>query len=98
MTRRGRPIGFVSSAIADALRSRPRTLRELCADLQLTYSVADANVRRLRSAGHVQPVGEEPTGRRPATVFAAAPADAPAEQRGAELHFVMGMMVRGGRR
>ena len=93
-SRRGRPLGFVSRSIVEALQAQPRTLRELSEHLRLSYPHAKQTVLNLAERGLVRSAGQVPTATRPATVYA--PAEP--QQRAADLHFVMGMMVRGGRR
>lgn len=98
MTRRGRPVGFVSQMLLDAFRARPRrTVREVAAELRLSPDDARYRVKNLVADGKLVPVGEVSTGRRPAQLLA--PADAaPADTRGADLHMVMGLMIRSGGR
>ena len=102
MTRRGRPLGFVSRALLEAFAERPGlSVRTVANDLRLSYGRARVEASRMVSRGQLVQVGEETTGRRPAALLA--PAESarsaePAQQPGADLHFVMGMMIRSGRR
>ncbi len=98
MTRRGRPVGFVSQMLIEAFRARPRrTVREVADELQLSPADARYRVKNLIADGRLVPVGEVPTGRRPAQLLAP-PEVAPADTRGADLHMVMGLMIRSGGR
>ena len=51
---RGRPLGEVSEAIIDALKERPRTVRQLAIALQCSVPVVDETCRRLRQAGRIE--------------------------------------------
>lgn len=102
MTRRGRPRGQIGTLVLQAYLERPRTLHEAAADLQLSYARTAYTVSRLVSTGELAVIEKRPTGRRHASVFGppepSATAISPQRQTAAELHFVMGMMIRGGRR
>ncbi len=99
MTRRGRRLGVVSMAVLEFIRARalqqPPTLREVAQQTQLNYAHADRTVQKLKAGGWIRYGNEVPgQGNRPARELL--PADEPA-QRGAELHAVMGLMIRSGR-
>jgi DNA-binding MarR family transcriptional regulator len=81
MTRRGRPLGFVSQALLDAVRTEPATVRSLAMRLQLSYSHTTDTVKRLSAAGYVV-YGPKVPGQhdRPARVVAPAQAERVCEQ------------------
>jgi MarR-like DNA-binding transcriptional regulator SgrR of sgrS sRNA len=99
MTRRGRRLGQVSQAVLTMIRARaleqPMTLHEVAVTAQLSYSDAKRTVQKLNTGGWIR-YGDQVPGRgnRPARELL--PAEEP-QQRAAELHAVMGLMIRSGR-
>jgi len=52
--KRGRPLSPVASAVLSAIRERPRTPRQIAADLQLSNGHALQIAKRLVGAGRAQ--------------------------------------------
>lgn len=97
--RRGRPLGAVAERVRATLLAEPASARRISELLQLSRLRARLEVHKLASKQVVQQVGCEwprPARGRPAGLYGAPVAEAQPAPRGGELHFVMGMMVRGG--
>jgi hypothetical protein len=103
MKRRGRPLGHISESVFSLIRERaalgqPLTLRAVAHAAQLSYTDADKTVRRLKAGGWIrygEPLPSVDRGRPPHLLLPSE--EAGQQQKGAELHFCMGMMIRTGR-